>query len=54
MSQIWLKCIIEDPESGNVIDRGGDYPLPESLQIKHLEIREYGDRLRNSRLGKLV
>ncbi len=36
MSQIWLKVIIFDPKSGEIIDRWVDQPLPETLQIKHL------------------
>ena len=36
MSRIWLKCIVLDPESKDVIDRWEDHPLPETLQIKHL------------------
>jgi hypothetical protein len=36
VSRIWLKCVVLDPESKNVIDRWEDHPLPEALQIKHL------------------
>jgi hypothetical protein len=36
MSQIWLKCVIFDPDSGKVIERWEDHSLPEMLHIKHL------------------
>ena len=46
MSQIWLKVIIFDPKSGEVIDRWEDQPL---LRLFKLSI--YG-RILNKDLGR--
>jgi hypothetical protein len=48
MSQIWLRCLIGDPESGEIIDRWDDQPLPETLEIKHLRsylMQRFGEPL---------
>jgi len=48
MGQIWLRCVIGDPKSGEVIDRWDDQPLPETLEIKHLRsylMQRFGEPL---------